>query len=116
LTTRRRSSVTSPPCPDDQVHTVAAPGVCTGTTYPGDLYAVGVGTSFSAPLVSGVVALCIATGRCAGLTPQQIVAKIVADAAAYNSMRKNSGYGFEGDPLRPITGKYYGYLISAELY
>jgi len=63
-----------------------------------------------------VVALCIATGHCAGLTPREIVAKIVADTAAYNSMRKNSGYGFVGDPLRPITGKYYGYLISAALY
>jgi hypothetical protein len=39
----------------------------------------------------------------------------VADAA-YDSMRDNSGYGFEGDPLRPITGEYYGYLISAALY
>jgi subtilisin len=102
--------------PDDQVHTVAAPGVCIASTYPGDSYLVGTGTSFATPIVSGVVALCIATGHCAGLTPRGIVAKIVADTAAYNSMRKNSGYGFVGDPLRPITGKYYGYLISAALY
>ena len=103
--------------PEDKAHTVAAPGVCLRSTVPFDSYSGGLaGTSFSAPLVSGVVALCIATGHCAGLTPQEIVAKIVADAAAYNAMKKNSGYGFEGDPLRPIPGEYYGYLISAALY
>ena len=102
--------------PEDKAHTIAAPGVCIQSTYPGDIYAIDSGTSFSAPIVSGVVALCIATGHCAGLTPREIIAKIVADAAAYNSMRRNSGYGFVGDPLRPITGKYYGHLISAELY
>ena len=102
--------------PEDKAHTVAAPGVCLGTTAPGDSYGAGTGTSFSAPLVSGLVALCIASGHCAGLTSQEIVAKIVADAAAYNAMKKNSGYGYEGDPLRPIEGKYYGYLPSASLY
>jgi hypothetical protein len=25
-------------------------------------------------------------------------------------------YGFQGDPLRPINGKYYGYLIRAGSY
>jgi hypothetical protein len=44
------------------------------------------------------------------------VQKIVADAAAYNTVKQNSGYGFQGDPLRPISGKYYGYLIRAGLY
>ena len=102
--------------PEDKAHTVAAPGVCVASTFPGDSYAVESGTSFSAPIVSGVVALCIASGHCAGLTPQEIIAKIVADAAAYNAMKKNSGYGYEGDPLRPIEGKYYGYLVSAALY
>jgi hypothetical protein len=42
--------------------------------------------------------------------------KIVADAAAYNAAKQNVGYGFQGDPLRPISGKYYGYLIRAGLY
>ena len=72
------------------------------------------GTSFSAPLASGTVALCIHSGACARLTSAQIVSKIVADAAAYN--RANTGYGFQGDPLRPLSGKYYGYLIRAGLY
>jgi subtilisin len=100
--------------PEDQAHTVAAPGVCIGSTYPGGLYASDSGTSYSAPLLSGTVALCIASGPCAGLTPAQIVTKIVADAAAYNNA--NLGYGFEGDPNHPIPDMYYGYLVRAALY
>jgi subtilisin len=72
------------------------------------------GTSFSAPHVAGIVALCAAAGRCARLSPARVVDKIVSDAAAYNLA--NPGYGFQGDPLRPINGKYYGYLIRAGLY
>lgn len=108
----------------DQAHTVAAPGVCDLTTYPQNLctaifghplcYGVFTGTSAAAPVTSGVVALCIASGQCAGLTPAQIVAKIVADAAAYNVA--NPGYGFTGDPQHPIAGKYYGNLIRAAAY
>jgi len=64
--------------------------------------------------VAGVAALCIASGPCAGLTPAQIVQKLVSDASAYNTA--NPGYGFAGDPLRPQTGKYYGYLVRAGLY
>ena len=39
---------------------------------------------------------------------------MIADAAAYN--QANPGYGFVGDPLRPIPGRYYGWLIRAGLY
>jgi len=39
------------------------------------------------------------------------VRKIVA--AAYSTAKQNTGYGFQGDPLRPISAKYYGYLIRA---
>lgn len=88
--------------PEDQDHSVAAPGVCIGSTYPGGLYASDSGTSYSAPFVSGTVALCISAGPCAGLTPTQIVAKIVSDAAAYNNA--NLDYGFEGDPNHPTSG------------
>lgn len=101
---------------EDQAHTVAAPGVCISSTYPDGQYGVAVGTSFASPLVAGTVALCIASGPCSGLTPRQIIQKIVSDAAAYNTAKKNSGYGFQGDPLRPISGKYYGYLIRAAQY
>ena len=95
-------------------HTVAAPGVCIGSTYPDDNYAVSSGTSFAAPLVSGTVALCIHSGPCAGLTPTQIVAKIVADAEAHN--QSNPDYGFLGDPLRPFQDRHFGFLINAGLY
>jgi subtilisin family serine protease len=100
----------------DQAHTIAAPGVCIGSTYLDGGYAVGSGTSFASPLVAGTIALCVFSGPCAGLTPPQIVQEVVADAASYNTASKNFGYGFQGDPLRPISGKYYGYLIRAGLY
>jgi subtilisin len=99
--------------PADQAHTLAAPGVCLLSTFPDNQYALWSGTSFSTPLGAGTVALCLAS-QCSGLAPQQIVQKIVADAAAYNEA--NPGYGFQGDPLRPIGGKYYGHLIRAGLY
>ena len=101
---------------EDRVHTVAAPGVCIGSTYPNDLYAASSGTSFATPLVAGTVALCIASGPCAGLSPRQIIQKMVADAVAYNTAKKNVGYGFQGDPLRPISSKYFGYLVRAAQY
>jgi subtilisin family serine protease len=66
-------------------------------------YGVASGTSFSSPEVAGIVALCIADGGCAGLTPAQIKQKLLADARAYNTLKRNFGYGFTGDPLRPIT-------------
>jgi subtilisin len=105
--------------PGDQVHTVAAPGVCLTSTY-GDakqdnIFAFGSGTSFASPQVAGTVALCIYFGPCAGLTPAQIVQKIVTDATTYN--QTNPGYGFAGDPLHSSDpNKYYGYLIRAGLY
>ena len=100
----------------DQAHTVAAPGVCLGSTFIGSAYAGGSGTSFSAPIVSGTVALCIYSGPCKGLAPAQVIDKIVGDARVYSESRKGSGFGFQGDPLRPIPGKYYGYLIRAGGY
>jgi subtilisin family serine protease len=101
----------------DRSHTVAAPGACIGSTYLNAGYAFSSGTSFASPLTAGTVALCIAGQKtpCAGLTPAQIVQKIVADAAAYNA--KDPGYGFTGDPLHnPDPNKYYGHLIRAALY
>jgi subtilisin len=98
----------------DQAHTVAAPGACIVTDFLGGQLAVESGTSFASPLVAGAAALCIASGPCAGLTTAQIMQRLVSDAAAYSSA--NPGYGFAGDPLRPQTDRYYGYLVRAGLY
>jgi subtilisin family serine protease len=108
----------------DQAHTIAAPGRCIlSTAAPqsliwggsnGPLYGVLSGTSMAAPHVAGTVALCIYSGACAGLTPPQIVQKIRSDAAAYNIAHPS--YGFTGDPLHPVSGRYYGFLLWAALY
>ncbi len=100
--------------PEDEAHTVAAPGVCISSTWIHSGAATGSGTSFAAPIVTGTVALCIYSGPCAGLPPAQIVSKIVADAAAYNTA--NPGYGFSGDPLQPELDRFDGYLIYAGQY
>jgi hypothetical protein len=98
----------------DAKHTVSAPGVCVTATFIGSQYAVWYGTSFSAPVVAAIVALCIHSGECAGLKPKKIVHKIAKDAAAYNQRHPN--YGCDGDPFRPVEDRYYGYLINAGLY
>ena len=72
------------------------------------------GTSFSASARHRHGRPVHPSGPCDGLTSRQIIEKIVGDAAAYNLA--HPGYGFVGDPLRPITGKYYGYLIRAGQY
>ena len=97
----------------EQAHTIAAPGTCVVSDKRGGGTAIYYGTSQAAPHVAGAVALCIndggLPGPCASLTPAQTIAKLRSDAAAANS-------AFTGDPLRAITGKYYGYLVSAGGY
>jgi subtilisin len=96
-------------------HTIAAPGVCIRSTWPGGGHDTISGTSMASPHVAGLAALCLgesgAAGPCAGLTPAQIVAKLRSDAQAVN--QGNTWFGFGGDPLRPVSGRYYGYLPFA---
>lgn len=100
---------------EDQAHTIAAPMVCTYSTYKGGTYATQQwGTSFAAPHVTGAVALCVGNGACAGLTPLEIIQKLRADAKAYTDA--NPTWGFVGDPKRPVTGRYYGYLVRVAGY
>jgi subtilisin family serine protease len=97
----------------DQNHTIAAPGVCIYSTYMLGMYNTLSGTSMASPHMTGTAALCIATAACTG-TPAQIIAKLRSDAQTYN--QANPSYGFNGDPGRPVSGRYYGYLTRAGGY
>lgn len=67
----------------------------------------------AAPHVAGAAALCLGeagveTAPCAGLTPAQLIAKLRGDADS--ATRSNSAFGFTGDPLRPVSGRSYGFM------
>jgi subtilisin len=97
-------------------HTIAAPGTCVQSDASGGGLSLYTGTSQAAPHVAGTAALCIgsggAAGPCAGLAPAQVVARLRADAAA----AATTANGFLGDPLRPVSGKQFGYLVRASGY
>ncbi|MFL5887232.1 MAG: S8 family peptidase, partial [Thermoleophilaceae bacterium] len=94
-------------------HTVAAPGVCIYSTWMGGGYNTISGTSMATPHATGAVALCFGSGttvgHCAGETPEQVIQTMRADAQA----GAGAANGFTGDPVHPVTGRYYGYVLDA---
>jgi len=90
---------------------ITAPGTCIYSTYLMSVspYITLSGTSFAAPHVSAVVALCIANGQCAGKTPSQIIS-IVINAA--NTNPQLPGYGYTGANV----AEYYGPLLWANAF
>ncbi len=95
-----------------KTHTIAGPGVCINSTWPGGGYRTISGTSMAAPHIAGEVALCLSeagvSGPCAGLTPAQIVQKLRTDAESH--AKAEACDGFTGDPQHAISSKYFGYL------
>lgn len=96
-------------------HTIAAPGVCIRSTWPGGTYDTISGTSMASPHIAGAVALCLdeggREGPCAGRSPAEIADKMRADAATYAV--DEPGSGFAGDPAQPLSGRTFGYLTWA---
>lgn len=99
----------------DRDHTIAAPGDCVISSLANGGYGYMWGTSMASPHVAGAAAVCIASGRCSG-TPASTIRRLRDDAAAAAGSGLWTPYGYRGDPLRPVFGRYYGYLVRAGSY
>ncbi|MCT7351560.1 S8 family serine peptidase [Streptomyces sp. 15-116A] len=75
------------------------PGLCTTS-----------GTSYSAPIAAGVVALCISSGQCTG-SPAEIIQTVRRHAREHH-LETDRRYG--GSPA--LGDKYYGHLVWAGRY
>ena len=99
---------------DAAAHTIAAPGSCIRSTWPGGGHRTLSGTSMAAPHVAGAVALCLgeagARGPCADLAPAEIISRLRGDAQARATT--DAGYGFGGDPSRLSGSLYFGHLVA----
>ena len=97
-------------------HTIAAPGTCVISTKLGGGTSTYNGTSQAAPHVAAAAALCVGTsaapGPCAGLAPADVIQRVRSDASAFATVAN----GFSGDPLRPLSGRTYGPLLTAAAY
>lgn len=102
--------------PADAAHAIAAPGTCVTSAGLAGKASTYTGTSQAAPHVAGAVALCHGSGGlpgpCAGLAPAEVIARVRADATGALTLAN----GFLGDPLRPLSGKVFGPLVSAAAY
>ncbi len=97
----------------DRNHTIALPGSCMKTTWFYNDYIYRSGTSFAAPLGTGLIALCDASGVCSP-DARTAIGQVVTRAQDCNYADVN--YGYNGDPFSQVGSRYVGWLGCAQNY